>query len=158
MSSEAVLSPALAAERHDGPRALALRYLAAMERRDLDAVRGFVSEDAEFVFPGGARRSDLAAIVKGSSGRYRSIAKHIERCDLCEGGDGTATVYVLGSLYGQWPGGAAFSGIRFVDRFEIAGGLIRRQEVWNDSGEARLAAAGAPSSAPGPATTSSIRR
>ena len=143
MSSEAILSPALAAERHDGPRALALRYLAAMERRDLDAARVLVTADAEFVFPGGARRSDLAAIVAGSSGRYRSIAKHGERCDLCERADGTAVVYVLGTLYGQWPDGSAFSGIRFVDRFEVAGGLIRRQEVWNDSGETRLAAQGA---------------
>ena len=139
MSSEAILSPALAAEHYDGPRALALRYLAAMERRALDTALGLVSKDAEFIFPGGARRSDLAAIVTGSSGRYRAIAKHIERCDLCECSDGTAIVYVLGSLYGQWPDGTAFSGIRFVDRFEIAGGLIRRQEVWNDSGETRLA-------------------
>lgn len=140
MSSEAILSPALAAERHDGPKALALRYLAAMERRDLDTARGFVTADAEFIFPGGARRSDLSAIVMGSSGRYRNIAKHIERCDLCEQADGTAVVYVLGSLYGQWPDGSVFSGIRFVDRFEITGGLIRRQEVWNNSGETRLAA------------------
>lgn len=139
MSSEAVLSPALAAERHHGPQALALRYLAAMERRDLDAARGLVTADAEFIFPGGARRSDLAAIVVGSSGRYRSIAKHVERCDLCEREDGTAIVYVLGSLYGEWPDGSAFSGIRFVDRFEISSGSIRRQEVWNDSGEARSA-------------------
>ena len=140
MSSEAILSPALAAERHDGPKALALRYLAAMERRDIDAARSFVTADAAFIFPGGVRRSDLAAIVSGSSGRYRNIAKHIERCDLCESADGTAIVYVLGSLYGHWPDGTAFSGIRFVDRFEIAGGSIQRQEVWNDSGEARLAA------------------
>ncbi|SFD24440.1 SnoaL-like domain-containing protein [Bosea sp. CRIB-10] len=139
MSSEAILSPALAAECHDGPKALALRYLAAMEQRDLDAARSLVSEDAVFVFPGGARRSDVSAIVAGSSGRYRSIAKHIERCDLCQRADGTVVVYVLGSLYGQWPDGSAFSGIRFVDRFEIAGGLIARQEVWNDSGEIRLA-------------------
>ncbi|MCP4560579.1 MAG: hypothetical protein GY873_23055 [Bosea sp.] len=140
MSFEAILSPALAAERHDGPRALALRYLAAMERRDLDTARGFVTADAEFIFPGGAKRSDLSAIVTGSSGRYRTIAKHVERCDLCKEPDGSAIVYVLGSLYGQWPDGTAFSGIRFVDRFEIVGGLIRRQEVWNDSGEMRLAA------------------
>jgi len=140
MSFEAILSPALAAERHDGPRALALRYLAAMERRDLDTARGFVTADAEFIFPGGAKRSDLSAIVTGSSGRYRTIAKHVERCDLCEEQDGAVVVYVLGSLYGQWPDGTAFSGIRFVDRFEIVGGLIRRQEVWNDSGEVRLAA------------------
>jgi hypothetical protein len=139
MSSEAIVSPALAAERHDGPRALALRYLAVMERRDLAAASGLVAEDAGFIFPGGARRRDLSAIVAGSSGRYRSIAKHVERCDLCESADGMAIVYVLGSLYGQWPDGTAFSGIRFVDRFEVAGGLIRRQEVWNDSAETRIA-------------------
>ena len=141
MSSEDIVSPALAAERHEGPRALALRYLAAMERRDLDAASGLVGADAEFVFPGRVRRRDLSAIVAGSSGRYRSIAKHVERCDLCEGADGTAVVYVLGSLHGQWPDGTAFSGIRFIDRFEIAGGSIRRQEVWNDSAELRIAQA-----------------
>jgi hypothetical protein len=139
MSSEAIVSPAQAAERHRGARALALGYLAAMERRDLDAARVFVADDAEFIFPGGVRRDDLAAIVAGSSGRYRSLAKHVERCDLCEEPDGVVVVYVLGSLHGQWPDGSAFSGIRFVDRFELAGGLIRRQEVWNDSAEARAA-------------------
>jgi hypothetical protein len=34
-----------------------------------------------------------------------------------------------------WLDGTAFSGIRFIDRFEVAGGLIRRQDVWNDLAE-----------------------
>jgi len=146
MSSETNVSPALAAERYEGPIALALLYLAAMERRDLDAAGRLVSDDAAFVFPGGVRRRDIKAIAEGSSGRYRSIAKHVERCDSCEGPDGRTVVYVLGSLYGGWPDGTAFSGIRFIDRFEIAGGTIRTQDVWNDSAEARLAAQAADSS------------
>jgi ketosteroid isomerase-like protein len=75
MSSEAIVSPALAAERRSGAQAIALSYLAAMERRDLDAARAFVAEDAEFIFPGGARRRDLPAMVAGSSERYRILRR-----------------------------------------------------------------------------------
>jgi len=28
-----------------------------------------------------------------------------------------------------------FEGVRFVDRFEVAGGLLTRQDVWNDLAE-----------------------
>ena len=139
MNSETINSPARAAAAHDGAKGLALRYLAAMEARDLEAARRFVAEDAAYVFPGGARRTDLAAIVAGSAGRYAHIAKVIERCDLSEGADGTQIVYVLGTLYGRWPDETPFSGIRFLDRFEIRDGLIRLQEVWNDTGEIRAA-------------------
>ncbi len=38
---------------------------------------------------------------------------------------------------GRWPDGRPFEGVRFMDRFEVAGGLVRRQEVWNDLAEAR---------------------
>lgn len=139
MNSEHRHSPAKAASAHEGPQGLALRYLALMEARDIAGAQALVSEDAAFVFPGGARRSDLAAIVAGSAGRYRYIAKDIERCDLCGGMDGTSVVYVLGTLYGLWLDGTPFEGIRFVDRFEIRDGLITLQEVWNDTGEYRLA-------------------
>ena len=33
------------------------------------------------------------------------------------------------------PGDQVFEGIRFVDRFEVAGGRITRQDVWNDLAE-----------------------
>ena len=48
-----------------------------------------------------------------------------------------AVVYARGALSGEWPDGAAFEGVRFIDRFEITGGKIVRQDVWNDIGEAR---------------------
>ena len=42
-----------------------------------------------------------------------------------------------GTLHGRWLDGSAFDGIRFIDRFEIRGGRIVRQDVWNDAGELR---------------------
>ena len=49
-------------------------------------------------------------------------------------------VYVSGTLSGEWPDGAAFTGIRFIDRFEVERGLIRCQDVWNDLAETAGAA------------------
>ncbi len=51
------------------------------------------------------------------------------------GGDTGASVYCFGTLGGEWPDGTAFDGIRFIDRFELQGGLITRQDVWNDMAE-----------------------
>lgn len=60
----------------------------------------------------------------------------IEACDACIA-DECTIVYVRGTLHGRWLDGSGFTGIRFVDRFEIRNGLIGRQDVWNDAGEYR---------------------
>lgn len=138
MSSQPAGSPAETAGHYDGARGCALRYLAAMEARDLDTARRLVAADLELIFPGSVRRGDLGEIVSGSAARYRRIDKHVEGCDICELPGGTSVVYVRGTLHGQWPDGRDFAGIRFIDRFELCDGLIRRQEVWNDAGEWRL--------------------
>jgi hypothetical protein len=90
------------------------------------------------VFPGGARMTQLDQLVEWARGRYRSVAKDYERFDECWG-DGVTVVYCSGTLHGTWLDGTAFQGIRFVDRFELAEGRIRRQEVWNDLAETRSA-------------------
>jgi hypothetical protein len=41
----------------------------------------------------------------------------------------------FGTLYGEWPDGSAFEGIRFIDRFEVRGGKLTDHKVWNDLGE-----------------------
>ena len=51
-------------------------------------------------------------------------------CDTC-------VVHCHGTLSGEWPDGEAFAGIRFIDRFEVQGELLHRQDVWNDLGEHR---------------------
>lgn len=82
-------------------------------------------------FPGGSSMQRLEQLVQWASSRYRSVAKDFERFDESRTDEG-AVVYCLGTLRGVWLDGAAFSGIRFIDRFEIAQGLIQRQDVWND--------------------------
>jgi ketosteroid isomerase-like protein len=118
--------------------AVATAYLAAMETRDLARAKSFLAPEVAFVFPGGARLTDIDAIVAGSARRYQFVGKHIDGIDAAPVSGGVA-VYVRGRLHGRWLDGSAFDDIRFIDRIEVRDGLIVRQEVWNDSGEIRNA-------------------
>lgn len=115
---------------------IARRYLVLMEQRDVEGASQLVHPDAMFTFPGGAARRNLQEIVDGSATRYQDIGKTIEACDACVA-DECTIVYVRGTLHGRWLDGSGFTGIRFVDRFEIRNGLIGRQDVWNDASEYR---------------------
>ena len=79
-------------------------------------------------------KGTLNELVEWAAPRYRSVAKIIERVEEAPMGDYVA-VWVTGTLHGERLDGSAFEGIRFVDRFEVRGGAISRQEVWNDLGE-----------------------
>ncbi|WP_425049246.1 nuclear transport factor 2 family protein [Psychromarinibacter sp. S121] len=116
----------------------AVAYLAAMQDRDLDLARRYVASDGlTLVFPGGKRFGSLEEIRGNSAGRYEVVKKHISDCQSWVI-DGTERVMITGTLYGKWPDGTAFDGIRFIDLFEMRDGLIVRQEVWNDTGERLL--------------------
>jgi ketosteroid isomerase-like protein len=106
------------------------RFLRLMEARDLDAARALLAEGFTMVFPGGVEMESLDDLVAWSGGRYRRVVKTFDRIDRA----GPA-VWVSGTLAGEWLDGSVFEGIRYVDRFEVEGGLIRRQEVWNDMAE-----------------------
>lgn len=111
-------------------------FLEAMERRDLDAARGFLADGFTMLFPGGARFTRLEDLVAHGAGRYRWVKKRIERVDEApQGGD--TVVYCFGTLYGEWPDGSAFEGVRFIDRFVVRDGRLADQQVWNDLGEER---------------------
>lgn len=113
-------------------------YLAAMERRDLDRARACVTESGlDLVFPGDRHFGSVDEIVRNSSGRYRFVKKRISGGDAWRAGD-AVRVLITGTLYGEWPDGTPFEGIRFVDWFEVQGGLIVRQHVFNDAGERLL--------------------
>lgn len=121
------------------PRETVTAYLRAMEDRDLDRAKSFLAPGHESVFPGGVHLSAPEEVVAWAAPRYRWVKKRFEGLD--EAGD---VVYCYGTLYGEWPDGTPFEGIRYIDRFEIADGRIARSFVWNDLAEVRaLRAAGA---------------
>lgn len=121
---------------------LVREFIDAIDRLDPGAARKLSAPDARFIFPGGAETGSLDEIVTRLGQRYRQIGKKIERFDRVEMQEGDV-VFVSGSLHGAWEDGAPFENVRFVDRFEIRGGKIALQEVWNDAGEARARRASA---------------
>jgi phenylpyruvate tautomerase PptA (4-oxalocrotonate tautomerase family) len=112
------------------------QFLAAMQARDLDLAKGFLALDFQMQFPGGACFTQLEQLVEWGRQRYRSVSKTFERFDEAWTDRGSV-VHCHGTLSGEWLDGRAFSGIRFIDRFELADGLLVRQDVWNDLAEHR---------------------
>jgi limonene-1,2-epoxide hydrolase len=110
-------------------------YLAAMERRDLAAASAMLAPGFAMVFPGGKRLETLEALVDWARPRYRSARKSYERFDVARAPNGASVVYCFGTLHGELINGDAFSGIRFIDRFTVAGGRLIDQMVWNDMAE-----------------------
>lgn len=109
-------------------------YLAAMDARDLERAQSLLGDGFQMTFPGTAPMTTLQELIDWSKPRYNFVKKTFDGFDTS--GDGRV-VYCRGTLYGEWPDGAAFEGIRFIDRFEVENGKIIRQDVWNDMGEVR---------------------
>ena len=109
-------------------------YLSAMQARDLQAAGAFLDGGFWMEFPGGVRMRTLEELIAWSKPRYRSIGKTFD--SFSEAFTSTETIVVChGTLHGEWPDGTPFEGIRFVDRFTVAGGKITSQMVWNDLAE-----------------------
>ncbi|HSF63112.1 MAG TPA: tautomerase family protein [Paracoccaceae bacterium] len=109
-------------------------FLSAMEARDLLAARAHLAPGFTMTFPGNTRMTTLEELIAWAGPRYRFVKKTYDRFDAMG-----ALVYCFGTLSGEWPDGRAFSGIRFIDRFELERGLILRQDVWNDIAEVKSA-------------------
>lgn len=116
--------------------ALVRRFLQTMQARDLAKAREFLAADFVMHFPGSAPMTQLEQLLDWAKGRYQSVGKSYERFEECWG-DGVTTVFCSGTLHGTWLDGSAFQGIRFIDRFEVQSGQLRRQDVWNDLAEVR---------------------
>ncbi|MCC1491257.1 nuclear transport factor 2 family protein [Cognatishimia sp. F0-27] len=120
------------------PAALVQCYLKAMEARDLDRARTCLAPGFSMQFPGTAPMHSLDALIDWARPRYRFVTKAYEGID-CAQSETASIVYARGTLSGEWPDGTPFAGIRFIDRFELEGGLITKQEVWNDIAEVKAA-------------------
>jgi len=118
-------------------KAIVREFLAAMEARDLDAARGFLADGFAMTFPGPALFTRLEELVEWGRLRYKFVRKTYDAFEEAFGENGTI-VYCHGTLAGEWPDGTAFSGIRFIDRFEVANGKLTDQHVWNDLAEVRI--------------------
>ena len=110
-------------------------FLDAMEERDLARAASFLGEGYTMTFPGGVQFTRLEELVLWSKPRYRFVKKRYSRFEqgAASDGSGGASVTCFGTLYGEWPDGAPFEGIRFCDWFLLgADGKLLAQEVWND--------------------------
>jgi phenylpyruvate tautomerase PptA (4-oxalocrotonate tautomerase family) len=116
------------------PSMLAQNYLTAMEQRELETARSYLSDNFVMTFPGTAEFSSLEQLVEWSRSRYRFVKKTLDSVTVAYEMEG-AQVFVVGTLAGEWPDGSAFENVRFIDKFEVRDDLLVRQDVWNDLAE-----------------------
>lgn len=119
------------------PVALVEAYLGAMEARDLEAAEAMLAPTFMMHFPGAEPMSKLSELIAWAAPRYRFVKKAYEGFEALQSEGAAQIVYARGTLSGEWPDGAAFAGIRFIDRFEVDGGKLTRQDVWNDIAETK---------------------
>jgi len=117
-----------------GAADLVRAFLDAMEARDLKAAKAYLADGFSMTFPGGVVFEKLEDLTAWAKDRYRFVHKTYERFDECFDGN-KILIYCSGTLNGEWPDGATFDDIRFIDRFEIEDGKLTDQKVWNDLGE-----------------------
>jgi phenylpyruvate tautomerase PptA (4-oxalocrotonate tautomerase family) len=115
---------------------LVRQFLQAMQAQDTELAQSFLSSDFRMCFPGAVMMHTLPELTAWAEQRYSRIGKHYEQFEESWQGDATV-VFCHGTLHGTWLNGEAFEGIRFIDRMEVSGGLIIRQDVWNDLAEHR---------------------
>ena len=114
-------------------------YLAAMEARDLKTAQSMLADDFWMEFPGGLRMTRLEDLIAWSKPRYNKVGKIFDDVSTAFTADGVV-VTAHGTLFGEWPDGTIFEGIRFIDRFTVSGNKITSQMVWNDIAEHRSGA------------------
>lgn len=119
---------------HDGEK-IVRDFLKALEKRDLKGASALLAEGAQLSYPGGKRFSGLEPMFANAKERYQWVKKRIDATEVLPGDIQTSIVYVRGTLYGINLAEVSFEGVRFIDRFEIKGGKIVRQDVWNDLAE-----------------------
>lgn len=116
------------------PEVIVKTFLEAMENRDLEKAKEYLSDDFSMTFPGNNNFTALGELVDWAKTRYQKIGKTFEAFDTSlQGAEAVVTCH--GTLHGVWLDGSAFADIRFMDRFTITGGKITRQMVWNDLAE-----------------------
>ena len=119
------------------PASLVRAFLTAMQSRDLETAQSFLSENFTMTFPGTEPMASLSQLIDWAKLRYTHVSKIYDGFDTMQSAGEAAIVYCRGTLSGQWLDGTPFDGIRFIDRFEVVGDALLKQDVWNDIAETR---------------------
>lgn len=117
------------------PARLVSDFLALMEARALDQAQRLLGEGFTMQFPGADPMTKLSELIEWAAPRYQFVKKTYVGIEAMQSEGRAAVVYARGTLSGKWPDGTAFQDIRFIDRFEVIGGKLIRQDVWNDIAE-----------------------
>ena len=126
-------------------------YLRILMVPDPEGAKAFVSPDLLIRFTGGREMHSPSDCAAFNSTRYAWVKKKFGRTEVVSGAtDAEAVVYMIGTLYGEWLDGTAFSGNRYVDRYVVKAGRITEMQVWNDSAEWLLVRAGLAEAWPSP--------
>lgn len=121
------------------PAALVRSFLSAMESRDIDLAHSFLADGFVMNFPGTGPMHRLQQLIDWAAPRYKFVTKTYDGFDTMQSAGDAAIVCCRGTLSGEWPDGTPFSGIRFIDRFEVVGQKLTKQDVWNDIAEIQRA-------------------
>ncbi|MFK7876903.1 MAG: tautomerase family protein [Paracoccaceae bacterium] len=123
------------------PSGIVRAFLNAMQDRDIETAHSYLAPNFTMTFPGTPPMTQLQQLIDWAKPRYRFVTKSYDGFDAVQSAGDAAIVYCRGTLSGQWPDGSAFDGIRFIDRFEVIGDKLIKQDVWNDIAETRTAPA-----------------
>ena len=119
------------------------RYLELSMIPDPEGAARFVAPGFRMIFTGGRKFSSPADSAGFNAKRYKWVKKRFLRTDAAlDPSTGEVRVFNTGFLYGEWPDGTPFQTNRYIDIFTVKDGLITETQVWNDSAEIRLSAAG----------------
>lgn len=114
------------------PHEVVQKFLKHMEARELDQAQELLANNFTMIFPGPTYPNSLTQLVEWALKRYRFVHKTFVNIDTIQHNASHAVVYTSGTLSGEWINGTSFSGIRFIDRFELIDLQIVHQSVWND--------------------------
>ncbi|WP_254547028.1 nuclear transport factor 2 family protein [Halomarina pelagica] len=111
------------------PREVAEEFFARMEDDRRETVGELFAADAVITVPGARFDGPDAAdaLLEHLAPRYDWAAKRFDRWIETD-----TEVVSIGTLYGVDGDGEEFSGVRYVDVYEVEDGRIRRVDIWND--------------------------
>jgi len=113
-------------------------FVQALQDGDMAQAQSHLHANFHACFPGGVVMHSLQDMSTWAQQRYQSIVRQYEHFEESWQGDATV-VFGHGQLHGTWLHGESFEGIRFIDRMEVRGALITRQDMWADLAEHRQA-------------------